>query len=58
MMVKRFKRPLYLNQSAKQVVDLATMDDKQLAALREGLKLKTPRKKLHRPGKRASSSET
>jgi hypothetical protein len=52
---KHPKRPRDLNQWAKNMVDLVTMDAKELSTLRKGLKAKKAKKKAQRPGKRASS---
>jgi hypothetical protein len=51
MAEKHPKRPRDLNQWAKHMVDLVTMDEKDLSALRKRIKAK----KTQRPGKRASS---
>jgi hypothetical protein len=51
------KRPRDLNQWAKRMVDLATMDEHELATLRERLaKKEKPKRPRQRPGKRTSSS--
>jgi hypothetical protein len=53
------KRPRDMNQWAKNMVDLATMDETELAVLRKRLaddKKSAKPKKTHKPGKRASSS--
>jgi transposase-like protein len=50
------KRPRDLNQRAKHMVDLATMDESERAALKKKTSIKPAKKRVHRPGKRSPSS--
>jgi hypothetical protein len=55
-MAKHPKRPRDLNQWAKQMVDLATMDGDDRAALHKKLTTKKPKQtKRHISGKRGSA---
>jgi hypothetical protein len=51
----RSKRPRDPNQWAKRMVDLATMDEAELAKLREKQFKRGKAKKSHTPGKRGSA---
>ena len=53
---KHPKRPRDLNQWAKQMVDVATMDETELAALKKKLAAEAKPKKGQKPGKRSSSA--
>jgi hypothetical protein len=52
---KHPKRPRDLNQWAKRVVDLATMDDKERKELQKPSPKKASKTRPQKPGKRASS---
>jgi 1,2-phenylacetyl-CoA epoxidase PaaB subunit len=57
MAEKHPKRPRDLNQWAKRVVDIATMDEDERAALQKKLAAKTKKSaKPYKPGKRSSPS--
>ena len=53
------KRPRDVNQWAKRMVDLATMDEAELAALKEKRKREAPpgKHQPQTPGKRGSSDK-
>ncbi len=57
-MTKTPKRPRDPNQLAKEIIDLATMDETELAALRKDAQTKKPDepKRHYTPGKRGSDS--
>jgi hypothetical protein len=54
MAEKRPQRPLDVNQWAKQMLDLATMDDVERTKLQEKQAKAAKRKKSQTPGRRGS----